>query len=181
MPFRGSTARTAAAEAPIRPSLPRAAALPRAGSTRANAARPSLRGPRRAGRGARGLTRSPRRSQPPPPSRPPSVSASPERAGSPRPRALPRAGLTAHVGPGRAALAAAPGTARHGTARRGGRGGRRGGGLRCALPAPPRWKEAVPRGTLGSRTAIASFLRPPVLAAGTSRAFSRGFYVNRRN
>lgn len=34
--------------------------------------------------------------------------------------------------------------ARHGTARRGGRGGRRGGGLRCALPAPPRWKEAVP-------------------------------------
>ena len=144
MPFRGSTARTAAAEAPIRPSLPRAAALPRAGSTRANAARPSLRGPRRAGRGARGLTRSPRRSQPPPPPRPPSVSASPERAGSPRPRALPRAGLTAHVGPGRAALAAAPGTARHGTARRGGRGGRRGGGLRCALPAPPRWKEAVP-------------------------------------
>lgn len=179
MPFRGSTARTAAAEAPIRPSLPRAAALPRAGSTRANAARPSLRGPRRAGRGARGLTRSPRRSQPPPPPRPPSVSASPERAGSPRPRALPRAGLTAHVGPGRAALAAAPGTARHGTTRRAGRQAGRRAQVRAARSAP--LEGGCPRGTLGSRTAIASFLRPPVLAAGTSRAFSRGFYVNRRN
>lgn len=35
--------------------------------------------------------------------------------------------------------------ARHGTARAGRRAGR---GFRCALPAPPRWKEAVPSGTL---------------------------------
>lgn len=107
------------------PPRARAAALPQGGPTLPSAARPSLR-PEELG-----LSHAPRAA----PSRcraPPSAPAS-GRAGNPRPRALPRAGLTAHVGPGRAALAAAPGTARHGT------GGAAGGArvqVRAARSAP---------------------------------------------
>lgn len=153
------------------PPRARAAALPQGGPTLPSAARPSLR-PEELG-----LSHAPRAA----PSRcraPPSAPAS-GRAGNPRPRALPRAGLTAHVGPGRAGPRWRLLPARHGTARHG-RGGGRGAGSGARCPLRPAGRRLCPAER--SRSAIASFFydhrfSPPV----SSRAFSRGFSVNLHN